>query len=158
MKKTATLFTLILFNSCQWFGGEVPDKQELVDKRLEEINWAEVTSYPSIVECDIMTDKQQRKDCFFETMARLVQEKLDADTIAVLYPQLDTINVEVTIFADSHLEFKPQFENDSLSTTSVAIDSILKNRLVDFPSIEPAQKEGIPVTTQFILPVILNVE
>ena len=158
MKKLIALFPLLLICSCQWFGGEVPDKQELVDKRLEEINWQEVTSYPSIAGCETITDKQQRKECFFETMARLVQEKLDADTIAVLYSQIDTINVEVTVFADSHLEFKPQFEQNSLSEASMAIDSILKNRLVDFPEIESAQKEGIPVTTKFILPVVINVE
>lgn len=158
MKKIIVIFSLFFIYSCQWFGGQVPDKQELVDKRLEEINWKELTNYPSIAECDSITEKQQRKECFFETMARLVQEKLDADTIAVLYPQLDTINVEVTVYADSHLEFKPQFEQDSLASAGIAIDSILKNRLVDFPKIEPAQKEGIPVTTQFILPVIINVE
>ncbi|KAF2520071.1 hypothetical protein E0W68_02290 [Flavobacterium salilacus subsp. salilacus] len=158
MKKVIIIFSLFLISSCRWFGGQVPDKQELVDKRLEEIDWKEVTSYPSIAGCEAITDKQQRKECFFETMARLVQEKLDADTIAILYPQIDTINVEVTVFADSHLEFKPQFEQDSLSPASIAIDSILKSRLVDFPEIESAQKEGIPVTTKFILPVIINVE
>jgi hypothetical protein len=41
---------------------------------------------------------------------------------------------------------------------TVKIDSILKARLVGFPKINPAIKRGIPVKTQFILPVILKVE
>ncbi|OIQ21724.1 MAG: hypothetical protein BM557_02705 [Flavobacterium sp. MedPE-SWcel] len=158
MKKTLVLFSLFLISSCQWFDQKVPDKEELVNKRLEEINWKEVSSYPSIADCDAITDKEQQKECFFESMIRLVQEKLDADTIAVLYPELDTISVQVTVFADSRLEFEPRFEQDSVSYNKAVIDSILKSRLVDFPQIEPAQKEGIPVTTQFTLPVILNVE
>ena len=158
MKKTLVLFSLFLISSCQWFDQKVPDKDELVNKRLEEINWKEVSSYPSIADCDEITDKEQQKECFFESMIKLVQEKLDADTIAVLYPELDTINVKVTVFADSRLEFEPRFEQDSVTYNKAVIDSILKSRLVNFPQIEPAQKVGIPVTTQFSLPVILNVE
>ncbi|QYJ69336.1 hypothetical protein [Flavobacterium litorale] len=158
MKKILVLVALFLLSACQWFDQKVPDKQELVKERLEDINWNEVSSYPSITGCDAITDKQAQKQCFFELMVKLIQEKLDADTIAVLYPELDTINVVVTIHADAQLEFEPKFNQDSVRYNKVAIDSILKNRLVNFPEIAPAQKEGIPVTTQFVLPVILNVE
>jgi hypothetical protein len=34
----------------------------------------------------------------------------------------------------------------------------LKARLIDFPKINPALKRGIPVKSQFILPVILKVQ
>ena len=38
------------------------------------------------------------------------------------------------------------------------IDSLLRARLNNFPAVEPAQKEGVPVKSQFVLPVIINVE
>lgn len=158
MKKAAILFTLIVFSSCQYFEKQVPDEDELLEKRLQEINWNEVSSYPSIPECDAILEKELRKQCFFEAMARIVQEKLDMDTIALLYPEIDTIAVKVTVSSDARLTFEPQFPQDSVSYDQTKIDSLIKNRLVDFPEIIPALKEGVPVTTQFILPVILNVE
>jgi hypothetical protein len=82
---------------------------------------------------------------------------LSVDTLTVLYPKLDTINVKVTVLADATLQFEPQI-NDTLSYNTTKIDSILKVRLVDFPKVNPAIKRGIPVKTQFVLPVILNVE
>jgi hypothetical protein len=91
-------------------------------------------------------------------MMRLVQEKLDTDTIAMLYPEIDTIQVKVTVYPDATLKFEPQIPVDSVKYDAVKVDSILKARLVNFPKIEPAQKEGIPVTTEFILPVILDVK
>lgn len=157
MKKAAVLFSLIIFSSCQYFEKQVPDEEELLQKRLQEINWNEVSSYPSIAECEAVIDKEQKKECFFETMGRLVQEKLDMDTIALLYPEIDTIAVKVTVASDSRLTFEPQFPQDSVGYSTIKIDSIIKNRLVDFPEVAPAVKEGVPVTTQFILPVILNV-
>lgn len=148
----------MLLGSCQYFDRPVPDEEALLQKRLKEINWNEVSSYPSIAECDSLLDKEEKKECFFSVMSRLVQEKLDIDTIAILYPEADTIEVKVTIFADATLKFEPQVTQDSISYDKVKVDSIINARLVDFPKIEPAQKEGVPVTSQFILPVILDVK
>lgn len=157
MKKILAIWLLMLLCSCQYFDRPVPDEEALLQKRLKEINWNEVSSYPSVAECDSLLDKEQKKECFFTVMSRLVQEKLDIDTIAVLYPEADTIEVKVTVFADATLKFEPQVTADSINYDKVKVDSIINARLVDFPEIMPAQKEGVPVTSQFILPVILDV-
>lgn len=158
MKNFLIAFLLILFTSCQYFDKQVPSEEELLEKRRSEINWKEVTTYPSVAECDSILDKELKKECFFSSMTRLVQEKLAIDSLAGFAGPTDTIQVMVTINTDSTLEFEPQFPEDSTAYNKIKIDSILKARLIDFPTIEPAQKEGVPVKTQFILPVILNVE
>lgn len=149
--------TPLLFSSCQYFDKQVPSKDELVQEQLKTINWKVVDEFPSVSNCDSIQDKSQKQQCFFEFMTHLIQEKLNGDTLAVLYPELDTINVKVTVFADSALQFEPQIK-DSLSYNTTKIDSIIKARLVDFPQIKPAIKRGLPVKTQFLLPVILKVE
>ncbi|MFL9845493.1 hypothetical protein [Flavobacterium rhizosphaerae] len=149
---------LILFSSCKFSDKQVPDKDELLKQRLEQLDLSKVSDYPSLPECDSISDKKRKKECFFTTMAQLIQQKLDTDTLAILYPEIDTIAVEVTIYPDATLSFSPKFSNDSLKYNTSKIDSLLKSRLVNFPPIEPAQKEGVPVKTQFILPVILDVE
>jgi len=158
MKSFVLLFLILLLGSCQYFDKQVPDEDALLQRRLDSINWKEVSTYPSLLECEGILDKQLKKECFFSQMTKLVQEKLDIDTLAMLYPQVDTIEVKVTVYPDATLKFEPQFPTDSVTYDKIKIDSILKARLSDFPKIEPAQKEGVPVTTQFILPVILNVE
>src|SRR5690606_8944771 len=114
MKKFAALLSLILLSSCQYFDKQVPDEDELLQKRLQEINWNKVSSYPSIAECDAILDKEMKRECFFTTMARLVQEKLDIDTIALMYPEMDTIEVKVTVHPDATLTFEPQMPRDSV--------------------------------------------
>jgi hypothetical protein len=160
MKKTVLLVFLsaLLLNSCQYFDKQVPSEKELLQKELKAINWKEVDEYPSIVDCEKIENKTQRQQCFFEYLTQLIQEKLDSDTLSIMYPELDTIEVKVTIFANATMKFEPQFPKDSVAYDTVKIDSILKARLVDFPKVNPAIKRGIPVKTQFILPVILKVE
>lgn len=136
----------------------MPSEKELLKKELKAINWKEVDEYPSFVDCDKLENKSQRQLCFFEYLTELIQQKLTSDTLSILYPELDTIEVKVTIFPNAKMKFEPQFSNDSVAYDTIKIDSILHARLVDFPKVNPAIKRGIPVKTQFILPVILKVE
>jgi hypothetical protein len=136
----------------------VPTEKELLEKELKTINWKEVDEYPSVVDCEKIENKTERQQCFFDILTQLIQQKLSVDTLAVLYPELDTIEVKVTVFPNATIKFEPQFPKDSVAYDKIKIDSILQARLIDFPKVNPAIKRGIPVKTQFILPVILKVE
>jgi hypothetical protein len=157
MKKLIPILFLLALTlgSCQYLS-QVPNEDELLKKELNAINWNVVDELPSFSSCDSVVDKAQKKQCFFDYLTQLIQQKLSVDTLSVLYPQLDTIDVKVTISPDSTMVFEPQI-TDTLSYNTTKIDSILKARLVDFPAVHPAIKRGIPVKTQFVLPVILNI-
>lgn len=158
LKQFSLLLIVFIFNSCQYFDKKVPSEKELLQRELKAINWKEVDEFPSVADCEKIEDKTKRQQCFFEYITQLIQIKLSVDTLSILYPELDTIEVKVTIYPNSRLQFEPLFPKDSVAYDRVKIDSILKARLVGFPKINPAIKRGIPVKTQFILPVIIKVE
>lgn len=143
--------------SCQFFDAKAPDENALLEEELKKINWSEVDQYPSIFQCDTFQDVLAQKQCFFDNLIQIIQERIGVDTIQIMYPEVDTIDVKVTINADSTLKFEAQQPKDSIAYDFVKIDSILKNRLSDFPKVEPAIKRGIKVKTQFVVPVIIKV-
>jgi len=151
-------FFSLAVSSCQLFDKKTPSEDELLQKELQKIDWKKVDAFPSIDACDVITDEAQRKQCFFEYLTQTIQEKLSVDTLAILYPEIDTIEVKVTVFPDARLQFEPQFPKDSVAYDKIKIDSILHAKLVDFPKVNPAIKRGVPVKTQFVLPVILKTE
>ncbi|MDI1317727.1 hypothetical protein [Flavobacterium sp.] len=158
MKKILAIAVLLILQSCQYFDKQVPDEKELLDKQLKEINWNEVDEYPSFADCEKLANADQRKQCFFEFLAATIEQKLAVDTLATLFPRLDTIEVKVTVFPNASMQFEPQFPKDSVAYDTIKIDSILHARLIDFPKVNPAIKRGIPVKTQFTLPVIIKSE
>ena len=93
----------MLFNSCQYFDKQVPSEKELLQKELKSINWNEVDEYPSFVDCNKMDSKTERQQCFFQYLTTLIQEKIMVDTLSIMYPELDTIQVLVTVFPNSKL-------------------------------------------------------
>ena len=156
MKQFSPFLVFLIFNSCQYFEKQVPSEKELLQKELKAINWKEVDEYPSVADCEKINSKKKRQQCFFEVMSQLIQEKLNIDSLSILYPELDTIAVKVTVFPNASMKFEPQFPQDSVAYDTIKIDSILHARLIDFPKVNPAIKRGIPVKTQFILPVIIK--
>jgi len=158
MKKKLLFFLSLTVISCQYFDKKVPDENVLLEQELQKINWNEVDEFPSVLQCDSIEDEVIKKQCFFDYLTQTIQERIGIDTLQLLYPEMDTIEVKITINPDASLQFEPQFPKDSVSYDKIFIDSILVARLSDFPKVEPAIKRGIKVKTQFVLPVIIKVE
>jgi hypothetical protein len=159
MKNSILLFFLVfLFHGCQYFEKNVPKKEELLHKELSKINWSQVDEFPSVIQCDSITNKEIRKQCFFDYLTQAIQQKLTADTSKNLYSNIDTLHVKVTVLTDATLRFVPIFSKDSTAYNTVKIDSVLQSRLSNFPMVEPAIKRGIKVRSEFILPIVLKVD
>jgi hypothetical protein len=157
MRKIILIFLLfpLLFCSCRYLDA-APSEEKLLEKELKAINWKQVDAFPSVSECEKIKDTVIRKHCFFEFLAHAIQDKLNEDVALTPYSKEDTIVVKVTVFPNATVQFEPQISKDSSDTNLIKIDSLFKARLVDFPKIHPAIKRGIPVKTQFNLPVVLK--
>jgi hypothetical protein len=153
--KKGLFFILVFMVSCQYFDKKIPNEKDLLDKEIKAINWSQVDEFPTITNCDTVVNTSERQNCFIQNLSQLIQQKLDTTKTAIINPKSDTIQVKVTVLADATLQFETQL-SESKSYNKIKIDSILKARLIDFPQIKPAIKRGIPVKTQFILPVILK--
>ena len=106
MKKIIQLLFLILvIQSCQYFDKQVPDEKELLEQELKKINWDEVDEFPSVLQCDTIKDVEIKRQCFFDYLAQTIQERIGIDTLQMLYPEMDTIEVKVTINPDASLQF-----------------------------------------------------
>ena len=65
MKNIQFLLLVLVFQSCQYFEKNVPKKEDLLQQELKKINWDEVDEFPSVLQCDSINDKIERKQCFF---------------------------------------------------------------------------------------------
>lgn len=136
----------------------MPDENQLLQEELKKIDWTQVDQYPTVSDCESLSDKEAQKQCFFDYVIQTIQERIGVDTIQIMYPEVDTISVKVTVNPDASLQFETQIPTDSITYDIKVIDSILQNRLADFPQVEPAIKRGIKVKSQFVLPVVIKVD
>ena len=157
MKKVFLIFvTSFLMFGCQYFEKNVPSKEELLQKELQKINWNEVDEFPTTLNCDSISDKELRKQCFFDFMKVELQSRLSNDTIRRMYKNQDTLLVKVVVSPNAEIAFESQFKLDSLPFDKVKADSVLQSKLIYFPAVEPAIKRGVKVKSEFIITVPLK--
>ena len=154
-KRVLAFLMFLILQSCQLFDKKIPDEKVLLEQELKKIDWKNVDEWPTFVQCDSLEDKESQKMCFYNLLSSQLQEKLQDDSIAKLLPNVDSIQVKVTIFSDAKVSFEPVL-NDSLVINRHQLDSIFQLRLASFPAIQPALKRGMPVKTQLQLPVLLH--
>ncbi|MFK7031876.1 hypothetical protein [Flavobacterium oreochromis] len=151
------LFLLIVslsMVSCQYFEKKEPNKEDLLKKELSKINWSTVDEYPSITECESIADKELKKECFFQVLTKNIYEKIATDTVKTLLPRLDSLKIKVVIYPNSKVDFSTVLPSSALDPEYT--DSILRSKLVDFPTIEPAIKRGMKVKSEFFIPIKLK--
>jgi hypothetical protein len=85
----------------------VPSEKELLKKSWKQSIGED--EYPSFADCDKLDNKTKRQQCFFEYLTELIQQKLSSDTLSILYPELDTIEVKVTIFPNAKWNLNHNF-------------------------------------------------
>ncbi len=154
-KRFLAFFIFVMFQSCQLFDKKVPDEKQLLNQELKKIDWKNVDEWPTFVQCDSLVDKESQKMCFYNLLSSQLQEKLQDDSIAKLLPNIDSIQVKVTIFSDAKVSFEPILI-DSLVINRHQLDSVFQLRLASFPAIKPALKRGMPVKTELQLPIVLH--
>lgn len=136
------------FFSCNYFEKPTISTNAIVEKRLKEINWNTVDTYPSVSGCEIIKDKLEQKKCFFDFMTHTISEKLNP-IISKNKFKTESIQIKVTVLQDASMKFETI--QDSINPNIKKIDSLLKIRLIKFSKIIPATKRGILVKTQFII-------
>ena len=156
-KFVSLLFLLSFLTSCQKTGDKQQlSKEERLESELDKINWTEVDTYPVFNTCDSIIDTQQQKKCFIATMSSTLQNLLKQDTLQGNFNQIDSLKILVTILPNSTVHLKVHQIPDSLLLVKEKIDSLLTDKGKSFPILTPATKQGIPVTSGFIIPVVVS--
>lgn len=144
------------FTSCNFFESADEKTQELVSQELQSIDWTDVDKYPLFNDCDETVTKVLQKKCFTETLSLHF-----AMTLQEFQPILNRM-VNDTVFIDFVLE-----NTGDISIMNIHNKELLQGQMQEFeekitesltslPRIEPALKRGIPVSTKFRIPIVIN--
>lgn len=137
--------------SCDFLQKDIPKEQDLLEKRLQKVDWSAISDYPILENCDSLTEKEARKICLLQTVHDSLQKYLLQESFLEVQ-KADTLQMLVGISAKGEWSVQTQPANPDLFSMECA----LLKKLQTIPVKQPAQKEGIPVHTQWNIPIILS--
>ncbi len=153
--RVLSLFLIILIGtSCEFFN--LKDKSQL--QEIDTIiDFSSVDVFPTFDVCKSYIDKEKKTACFRETIHQHISKSLAKNKIEVKKPVNEVLNVEVLISNKGIVSVQKIIASDVLKTEIPTIDSLITASLQNLPKLFPATKRGIPVATQYKIPIQINV-
>ena len=158
MKRIFIFLVFISMMSCDFFNKKKVYSEDLLENELEMFTWNDVDEYPSFASCDSTTGKENKKQCFENTLRDILNSNLSQYRIIVSEAVEDTVQLKITIDKDGNFSIN-SIKSSLLTQQEIPqLDSLLRRSLDSLPKIFPAIKRSQQVTTEFSLPVIIKIE
>lgn len=151
------LFTLFCF-SCDGIITQKKSSDEFLKEELKTINWNEVDSYPLFLNCNEGATKIKQQSCFETTLHNHLISSIQKQELVSSILIEDTILIHFNITRDSEFLIT-EIVGDSLTyDTFPNLQNLLFESIKHLPNVSPALKRGVPVSTEFVLPLVIKTQ
>ena len=163
MKKILLSILCISLYACQESKSAEPEiTQEEVDKQEAQKRLAdlgdEVDEYPSFKECESITTKDEKLKCFTGNLSKLYQEMLNSQKLAIGDALSDTVKVTLLINNEGMISVKEVEMSEKTKELLPSLEDLLRSETEKFPPIIPAKKNQVNVSSEFVLPLVIDVK
>jgi hypothetical protein len=149
---------LLMATSCQFFETEKISTETFYNEELKTIDWSEVDQYPLFEACENLSEKENQKNCFIGTLSTFLYEAAN-NSISSTHLSLDsTVFIEFSISEKAELKVAAIEMDSTVSATFPRLNAALRARIDSMKLVAPAYKRGIPVRTEFTLPIDIVTE
>lgn len=156
MKYLFFLLLLLITNSCGYFETEKISTETFYQEELKTIDWKEVDQYPAFPSCESLTEKPQQKTCFENTLSAHLRQSFGKHNASAIRDLNDTVKLAFSINNKGKLLVTNIVIAPSIQQEFPLLNSWLLEGIDTLHPVAPAYKRGIPVATQFTLPIIIK--
>jgi hypothetical protein len=148
------LGVIICCTSCNYFTAEKKDPIQALDS----ISFTSVDVSPSFQVCDSIIDSAKKDICFRETIYKEITQSLAQQKIQVKKEIDEMIQVSITIHSNKKISLKSIEASQNVYEQIPNIKEIIARSIQDLPTVFPAIKRSIPVTSEYLLPIRIQLE
>jgi len=156
MQRILFLLVFLGMSSCNFFDSKEKRTQELIDEELNQIDWNTVDSYPLFLECDENATKEVQRRCFEQQLTTHFEETLNEFEFKVDSDQNAIVEVIFVIDTKGRISVLDIHKDASILKQMPEFDGLITQSLKNVPAIAPALKRGVPVSTKYKIPIVLN--
>jgi len=123
-----------------------------------KIDFSSVDVSPSFKACDSLIEKVDRTNCFRSSIHNYISESLREHKLKVKKAINEKVIVEILISNTGKVVVSKIHASDFVKKMLPSLDSLLYSSIEALPKLRPARtKKGIPLTTQYKIPIQIRV-
>ena len=149
------LIILFLCASCDKFSFAKRHQTQAIDTIVD---FSLVDTFPSFKNCDSIFDATQKADCFRKTIHFKIGEELQQYSFTIKDSISEKVFMNLIISSKGKVVLEKVQSSENCKLQLPELDSLLLLSVQNLPVIYPAIKRGIPVTTKYRLPIIIELK
>lgn len=147
------IIVALFLTSCDYF---FPKQNPKNTSNIDTvIDFTKVDVFPLFPECKDIPSLDRQKICFQIKMAEHIQALIKSGNFKTPTQNNDTLLVSLKVLQNGKTQIVSVKSSSKNTVYEHLLDSILQLQIDSIPTLQPALKRGMPVTTQFELPVII---
>ena len=158
IKQLRFIFLLLLISSFFAFDYFSFERKKRLHELDTIIDTSTVDVFPSFSVCDTIIHKEKKVNCFRETIHKEITRSLVEEEIKVKKTVDETIEVVITVHSDHRLTLTSLVASEYLLMIIPDFEARIKKSLQKLPKVRAATKRGIPVTSEFKLPIRVTLD
>ena len=163
MKKILLSILCVSLYACQESKPAEPEvtqeeqEQKMAAERFEALG-KELDENPSFKECEDIATKDEKLKCFTGNLSKLYQEMLNSQKLAIGGALSDTVKVTLLINNEGMISVKEVEMSEKTKELLPSLEDLLRSETEKFPPIIPAKKNQVNVSSEFVLPLVIDVK
>lgn len=136
-------------------------KQEITPQNkfvLKPIDFKTIDAYPLLPECKELSSRVEQKKCFYDMLSKRIQESLNKKPILLDSKDQGIVIVKLQVTTKGEIKISSITMSEKIKENHFKLDSLIRISVVNIPPIIPAIKAGIPVKSEYTLPIVINKE
>ena len=163
MKKILLSILCVSLYACQESKPAEPEvtqeeqEQKMAAERFEALG-KDLDENPYFKECEDIATKDEKLKCFTGNLSKLYQEMLNSQKLAIGDALSDTVKVTLLINNEGIISVKEVEMSEKTKELLPSLGELLMSETENFPPIIPAKKNQVNVSSEFVLPLVIDVK
>ena len=154
------LFAIIfvfIFTSCDFFSIEKMSMKNSMNSMDTIVDFSTIDLYPVFQKCESLDGEINHESCFGDELIAQLEEQILIEKVKGPETFYDTIYIDLLVDKQNKIKVIKINSSTILKEKIPKLDSVLLASVDQLPMLsQPAFKRGIPVRSQFKLPVLIR--
>ncbi len=158
MRKLPYIGVALLIQACNWFTPKEVLRDQYVHAELQSIDWQSVDQFPLFNSCDETATKQSQQQCFERVLNEQLSEIISRMSMEEKLEISGSFSLSIQVNDQGDILLLDLI-NDVFSEEITAY--LMTEFSKDFSRIKqlrPALKQGMPVATQYQIPIEIHLD
>ena len=150
---------VFLFTSCDFFSSK--RKSAINEFMVMDtiVDYSTIDVYPMFKNCENLDGDEKQEHCFGAELVEQLEELVVLKKVKGPTATYDTIYIDISIAQDNKIRITRINSSDIVRDKIPNLDSVLTASINQLPQlVQPAIKRGIPVKSEYKLPILINVK